>query len=114
MDVRYLTQRSFHKYYNPPSYDFRLWHATSQLSWYSLAEGFGLPVAEAMRLGKPVFLSRLTSLPEVGGAAAYYFEELEPAAMRLVLATGLVQHSPERVAAGAPPYLAGRKQRLIT
>ncbi|RZJ87214.1 MAG: hypothetical protein EOO60_12435, partial [Hymenobacter sp.] len=32
--VRYLTQRSFHKYFNPPSYGFQLWHATSQLSWY--------------------------------------------------------------------------------
>jgi glycosyltransferase involved in cell wall biosynthesis len=65
----------------------------------SLAEGFGLPVVEAMQLGKPVFLSRLTSLPEVGGAAAYYFDDFGPAAMRQVLATGLAQHSPARVAA---------------
>ncbi|RZK61003.1 MAG: glycosyltransferase family 1 protein [Hymenobacter sp.] len=65
----------------------------------SLAEGFGLPVVEAMQLGKPVFLSRLTSLPEVGGAAAYYFDDFAPAAMRQVLAAGLAQHSPERAAA---------------
>ena len=39
----------------------------------SLAEGFGLPVIEAMQFGKPVFLSPLTSLPEVGGEAAFYF-----------------------------------------
>ncbi len=44
----------------------------------SLSEGFGLPVVEAMSLGKPVFLSRLTSLPEVGGADAYYFDDFEP------------------------------------
>jgi glycosyltransferase involved in cell wall biosynthesis len=55
----------------------------------SLAEGFGLPVIEAMHHGKPVFLSTLTSLPEIGGAAAYYFDSFEPAAMARVLAAGL-------------------------
>lgn len=39
----------------------------------SLAEGFGLPVIEAMQFGKPVFLSDRTSLPEIGGKLAYYF-----------------------------------------
>jgi glycosyltransferase involved in cell wall biosynthesis len=43
----------------------------------SLTEGFGLPVVEAMSLGKPVFLSRLTSLPEVGGPEAYYWPSFE-------------------------------------
>lgn len=39
----------------------------------SIAEGFGLPVIEAMAYGKPVFLSRHTCLPEIGGEQAYYF-----------------------------------------
>jgi len=65
----------------------------------SLAEGFGLPVVEAMQLGKPVFLSRLTSLPEVGGEAAYYFDDFSPEHLRQRLAEGLGQHSPARVAA---------------
>jgi len=39
----------------------------------SLHEGFGLPVLEAMTLGVPVFCSDRTSLPEVGGEAAVYF-----------------------------------------
>lgn len=39
----------------------------------SLAEGFGLPVIEAMQYGVPVFLSDHTSLPEIGGNAAFYF-----------------------------------------
>lgn len=47
----------------------------------SKAEGFGLPPLEAMSLGKPVFLSALTSLPEIGGKEATYFTELEPQAM---------------------------------
>lgn len=55
----------------------------------SLAEGFGLPVLEAMHHGKPVFLSTLTSLPEVGGDAAYYFGDFEPDRMAQVLERGL-------------------------
>nr|WP_262915629.1 glycosyltransferase family 1 protein [Niabella ginsengisoli] len=43
----------------------------------SLAEGFGLPVIEAMQLGTPVILSTATSLPEVGGPHAIYFEGME-------------------------------------
>ena len=55
----------------------------------SLAEGFGLPVIEAMHHGKPVFLSTLTSLPEIGGDAAYYFDNFEPDHMAAVLERGL-------------------------
>jgi glycosyltransferase involved in cell wall biosynthesis len=56
----------------------------------SLAEGFGLPVAEAMAFGKPVFISRLTSLPEIGGKEAYYFDNFEPEHMAETLHDGLV------------------------
>jgi glycosyltransferase involved in cell wall biosynthesis len=55
----------------------------------SLAEGFGLPVIEAMHHGKPVFLSTLTSLPEIGANAAYYFETFDPDHMCAVLERGL-------------------------
>lgn len=55
----------------------------------SLSEGFGLPVAEAMTFGKPVFISNLTSLPDVGGKEAYYFESFEPESMAKVLHDGL-------------------------
>lgn len=55
----------------------------------SLSEGFGLPVVEAMSLGKPAFLSRLTSLPEIGGDAAYYFDAFDPEAMIDVVRRGL-------------------------
>ena len=56
----------------------------------SIAEGFGLPVIEAMHFGKPVFLSKFTSLPEVGGNAAYYFDSFEPKHMHSVFTDGLV------------------------
>lgn len=37
-------------------------------------EGFGLPALEAMACGTPTVLAAATSLPEVGGDAAVYFE----------------------------------------
>jgi glycosyltransferase involved in cell wall biosynthesis len=40
----------------------------------SLYEGFGLPVLEAMARGVPVISSQSSSLPEVAGDAALYFD----------------------------------------
>jgi len=40
----------------------------------STAEGFGLPVLEAMACGTPVLSSNAASLPEVAGDAALYFD----------------------------------------
>lgn len=57
----------------------------------SLTEGFGLPAIEAMYFGKPVFLSRLTSLPEVGGELASYFDDFTPAGMRQTILSGLAK-----------------------
>lgn len=58
----------------------------------SLAEGFGIPPIEAMRYGKPVFLSNKTSLPEIGGDVAYYFEDFEPTAMQLSFDKGMTHY----------------------
>lgn len=55
----------------------------------SRSEGFGLPPAEAMTCGKPVFLSRYTSLPEVGGEAAFYFPDLAPETMAATVGEGM-------------------------
>jgi glycosyltransferase involved in cell wall biosynthesis len=55
----------------------------------SLYEGFGLPILEAMACGSPVCASAASSLPEVGGQAAVYFDpyhtEKITAALRPVL-----------------------------
>jgi glycosyltransferase involved in cell wall biosynthesis len=62
----------------------------------SYAEGFGLPVIEAMYHGKPVFSSDRTSLPEVGGDAAYYFRDFSPEAMRQVFAEGMQHYATQQ------------------
>ncbi len=41
-------------------------------------EGMGFPPVEAMRFGKPVFASTWSSIPEVSGDKAYYWENFEP------------------------------------
>ena len=72
----------------------------------SASEGFGLPVIEAMSLGKPVFISDQSSLPEVGGCEAFYFKNFDPALMEnefrsrmnefvfdIAKATRIIQHA---------------------
>ncbi|WP_214071984.1 glycosyltransferase family 1 protein [Mucilaginibacter sp. dw_454] len=59
----------------------------------SIAEGFGLPVIEAQYFGKPVFLAKATSLPEVGGSVAYYFNNFEPAHMQAVFNDGMKDYA---------------------
>lgn len=66
-----------------------LYNHCSAFLFPSKAEGFGLPPLEAMSLGKPVFLSTLTSLPEIGGNLACYWSELEPRKMASYLTAKL-------------------------
>lgn len=40
----------------------------------SLAEGFGIPALEAFHFGTPLLAARTTSIPEVAGDAALYFD----------------------------------------
>lgn len=48
----------------------------------SKLEGMGLPPIEAMRMGKPVFASTRSSIPEICGDLAYYWEHFAPGYMR--------------------------------
>lgn len=59
----------------------------------SLAEGFGAPVVEVMQFGKPLFLSGLTSLPEIGGDAAFYFSSFEKEHIHHVFRQGMEKYN---------------------
>ena len=58
----------------------------------SIAEGFGLPVAEAMSVGKPVFLSDKTALPEIGSNMAFYFRDFSADHMQSVFLSGMEEY----------------------
>jgi glycosyltransferase involved in cell wall biosynthesis len=57
----------------------RVWRAADCAAFPTRAEGFGLPVLEAMQRGVPVACSDIPVLHEVGGAAARYFGPDDPA-----------------------------------
>lgn len=59
----------------------------------SLAEGFGAPVVEAMVFGKPLFLSGLTSLPEIGSDVAFYFNDFDAEKMQYVFNEGMMEYN---------------------
>ncbi|MDD3861370.1 MAG: glycosyltransferase family 1 protein [Candidatus Gracilibacteria bacterium] len=72
----------------------------------SLYEGFGLPILEAFYFEKPVLLSKVSSLPEVAGEAAFYcdpydVESIEMGLMKIVsdeaYAKSLVESGKERL-----------------
>ena len=62
------------------------------LVYPSLAEGFGLPILEAMASGTPVVTSNVSALPEVAGGAALIADPYDAAA--LAEAIGLVLTRP--------------------
>lgn len=55
----------------------------------SLLEGFGMPIIEAFSVGKPVFASSLTSLPEVGGTLTRYWYDFDPENMANIFKKGI-------------------------
>jgi len=67
-----------------------LYAAASCFAFPSLAEGFGLPVLEAMQRGVPVACSAAGPLPEIGGDAVRYFDPVDVEGMARALSDLLV------------------------
>ncbi|WP_083480432.1 glycosyltransferase family 1 protein [Loktanella sp. 5RATIMAR09] len=53
----------------------RLYNQASFLLYPSSYEGFGIPIAEAMKVGCPIVAVRSSSIPEVAGPAGFLAEE---------------------------------------
>ena len=75
------------------------------LVFASRAEGFGLPVVEAMHYGKPVFLAGGGALEEVAGEWGYYFDPDDARSLLDAVSSGLQAHAQ----AGAPRREALRR-----
>ena len=84
-----------------------LYRRSVALIYFSLYEGFGLPVLEAFQLGVPVLCSNTTSLPEVAADAALQCDSTDVEAMVAAMAriadsgelrTTLVARGRERLA----------------
>ncbi|MGH2759523.1 MAG: glycosyltransferase family 4 protein [Actinomycetota bacterium] len=63
-----------------------LYSGASAFVFPSLAEGFGLPILEAMACGAPVVTSNRSSMPEVAGAAAEFCDPSDPASIGSAIA----------------------------
>jgi glycosyltransferase involved in cell wall biosynthesis len=85
-----------------------LYAIASAFVFPSLAEGFGLPVLEAMARGVPVACSDRSSLPEVVGDAALLFDPEDPRAIAAALERLLADR------AGADRLRAAGRARAAT
>ncbi len=73
-----------------------LYHFSSVFCYPSLYEGFGFPLLEAFACGCPVAASSTSSIPEVAGEAAEYFEPLSADSIRIAIERVLTDQSHAR------------------
>ncbi len=92
---------------DPMSHAEKIWmyqHCEAFL-FPSLLEGFGIPVIEALQFGKPVFVSKETSLKEIGNRYAFFWDDFDPQSMKKRVETGLAEfHGNGRLAEEAKEY----------
>lgn len=73
-----LTNSVIHLGYLPYQDLPALYNIARLMVYPSLFEGFGMPIIEAMATGLPVTCSNTTSLPEIAGDAALFFDPNDP------------------------------------
>ncbi len=66
-----------------------LFHNCKAFVFPSIAEGFGLPVIEAMLCNKPVFCSNRTSLKEIGNKFAFFWDNFDAEDMLEIFNKGM-------------------------
>ncbi|MFM7418149.1 MAG: glycosyltransferase family 4 protein, partial [Alphaproteobacteria bacterium] len=76
----------------------RLLQGARALLFPSFAEGYGLPLAEALARGVPAICSDLSALREVGGMAPEYLDPLDGAGWRRMILDYAADHGPAREA----------------
>jgi len=70
-----IDQETIHFILNPTDEELaQLYQAATLYLFPSRCEGFGLPPLEAMSFGVPILASNRSSLPEILGEAAVYFD----------------------------------------
>lgn len=80
-------EKQLHQYYvNDVQLAYLYNHALAFI-FPSLYEGFGIPVLEAFACECPALLSNTSSLPEIGGDAAAYFEPKDALSIRNAIAS---------------------------
>jgi glycosyltransferase involved in cell wall biosynthesis len=85
-----------------------LFRASACFVFPSLAEGFGLPVLDALARGVPVASSDASSLPEVGGDAVLYFDPNDTGAMTTAISRLLEDEALRNRLRAAGPEQAGK------
>ncbi len=95
MVARLRAPRVIHLDYLPASQLATVYQNAEVFVFPSIYEGFGFPLLEAMSRGVPSIAARSSSLPEIGGDAALYFEPTDVdglvAQLRRVLGDGAVR-----------------------
>jgi glycosyltransferase involved in cell wall biosynthesis len=86
-----------------------LYRNASVLFMPSLAEGFGIPLLEAMASGVPVVASNVSSLPEIGGDAALYVDPTSTEQMAEILHQTLFVEPGPRAHMVERGYIQARK-----